>query len=229
MLSRRKAIAAFAALALCSGSRVVRAQAVPESDCATIYVIDHGWHTAIVMPARDFEPKGFFRETTFNDRRWLELGWGDATYYETPGAGVWLGLRALFTPTDTVMQVIGFDEPAAKTFPGLEIVKLRVSPSGYRTIIEYIKGSFARDTDGRPVLSMHGRDGRSSFYKAPGVYHVFRTCNTWLAEVLIKGGLPLDPHDAVRAGDIMAQLRALRWNGGCKAIREVEEENTNAE
>lgn len=197
-------------------------------DCSTVYVVDHGLHTGIVVPARDFGPGAFFREKKFNDWRWLQFGWGDAAFYQTPDAGLLLGLRAIFTPTDTVMHIVGLNDPPAKAFPTRETVALRVMPSGYRAILDYIKGSFARDAEGRPVLSTHGLDGRSSFYTALGSYHVFRTCNTWLTEALVKGGLPLDPENAVRAGDVMAQLRALRWDG-CKATRNEEEEESEEE
>jgi uncharacterized protein (TIGR02117 family) len=222
MLSRRAAILAFALLALQFGGPAARGQATPKSACPTVYVIDHGWHTGIVVPARDFAPRAYFREKQFRDWRWLKFGWGDAAFYQTPDAGLGLALRALLTPTDTVMHVIGFNSRPARAYPTRETLALKLSPSGYRKVLSYIKGSFALGEDGRPTLSKDGKDGRSGYFKALGSYSILRTCNTWLAQALVKGGLPLDPDDAARAEDLMAQLRALRWNG-CTATREAPE------
>lgn len=222
MPPRRAVIVVFALLALAYGGRAAGAQATPNSACPTVYVIDHGWHTGIVVPARDFAPRPYFREKQFRDWRWLKFGWGDAAFYQTPDAGLGLALRALFTPTDTVMHVVGFNSPPARAYPTRETLALKLSPSGYRKVLSYIKGSFALGEDSRPALSKDSKDGRSAFFKALGSYSILRTCNTWLAEVLVKGGLPLDPDAAARAEDLMAQLRALRWNG-CTATREAVE------
>lgn len=223
MHARRAAFLVLALLALLSGDRQAAAQRAPAAECATIFVINHGWHTGIAVPAADFAPGAFFREKQLTDRRWLEFGWGDAAFYQTPDAGLGLALRALFAPTDTVMHVVGFDNPPTKAYPTREALALGFPPAGYRAVLGYIKGSFARDAEDRPVLSKDPKDGRSAYFKARGRYSILRTCNTWLAEALVAGGLPLDPEEAARAEDLMAQLRSLKWDG-CKATREVEEE-----
>jgi len=213
MRARRAALIAVALLAHVAGGRVAA------EECATVYVINHGWHIGLAAPATDFAPGAFFRERTFERWRWLEFGWGDAAFYQTPDAGLGLALRALFTPTDTVMHVVGFDNPPPRAFPTRETLAVRLPLAGYRATLAFIKDSFARGEDSMPVLSKDSGDGRSAFYKAIGSYSILRTCNTWLAEALAKAGLPLDPDRAARAEDLMAQLKALRWNG-CRAIRE---------
>lgn len=220
MATRRAVLLAVAMLALHAGNRLATAQAPPVASCATVYVVNHGWHAGIVVPSEDFAPRAFFRETRFADRRWLEFGWGDAEFYQTPDAGLALAFRALFASTGTVMHVVGIDGPPPAAYPRREVLALELPPAGYRAVLGHIKASFAAGADGRPILSKDGRDGRSAFYRALGKYHIRRTCNTWLAEALVKGGLPLDPEEAARIEDLLPQLRALRWNG-CKASREA--------
>ena len=222
MLSHRAAIVVLALLAPLPGGSAAEAQAAAKPSCPTVYVINHGWHTGLVVSAVDFAPSAFFREKQVRDWRWLKFGWGDAAFYQTPDAGLGLALRALLTPTDTVMHVIGFNSPPARAYPTRETLALKLSPAGYRAVLGYIKGSFALGEDGRPALSKDGKDGRSVFYKALGSYSILRTCNTWLAQALVTGGLPLAPDEAARADDLMVQLRALRWTG-CQATRDAPE------
>jgi len=217
----RAALVVCALLALIPGGRAAEPEGAAKPACPTVYVTNHGWHTGIAVPAADFGPTGFFREKTFGGWHWLEFGWGDAEFYQTPDAGLGLALRALLSPTDTVMHVVGYNNPPAKAYPTQETLALKLTPAGYRAVIAYIRDSFARDADGKPALSKDGIDGRSAFYKAVGSYSIRRTCNTWLAEALAEGGLPLDPEEAGRAEDLMAQLKALRWDG-CRATREEE-------
>ena len=122
------------------------------------------------------------------------------------------------------MHVVGFNSPPARAYPSRETLALKLTPTGYRAVLTYIKDSFARGPDERPALSKDRDDGRSAFYKARGSYSILRTCNTWLAEALAEGGLPLAPEEAARAEDLMVQLKGLQWDG-CRASREEVEEN----
>ena len=222
MAMRQAAFLAVAVLALHFGSLPAAVKAAPTAGCATVYVVNHGWHAGLVVASEDFAPRAFFRETQFADWRWLEFGWGDADFYQTPDAGLALAFRALFASTGTVMHVVGFDNPPRAAYPRREVVALQLPPAGYRAVLSHIKASFAMGADGLPILSKDGGDRRSAFYRALGKYHIRRTCNTWLAEALVKGGLPLDPDEAARIEDLLPQLRAVRWNG-CKASREAAE------
>jgi len=228
MRPRRAALVVCALLALIPGGRAAAPEGAAKPACATVHVINHGWHMGIAVPAADFGPKAFFREKTFGGWRWLEFGWGDAEFYQTPDAGLGLALRALLSPTDTVMHVVGYNNPPAKAYPPQETLALKLTPAGYRAVLAYIKDSFGRGEEKKPALSKDGNDGRSAFYKAVGSYSILRTCNTWLAEALVKGGLPLDPEEAARAEDLMAQLKALRWEG-CRSSREEVESGNGVE
>jgi hypothetical protein len=49
--------------------------------------------------------------------------------------------------------------------------------------------------------------GNSRFYPARGRFHIFRNCNTWVAEGLGVAGVPISRF-TITAGSVMAQVRA---------------------
>jgi len=52
-----------------------------------------------------------------------------------------------------------------------------------------------------------GLYGRSRFYASRERFHLFKTCNVWVATALREAGLPVTP--SINAGALMARLRAL--------------------
>lgn len=177
--------------------------------CHSIYVADHGWHTGLILLRQDFDPRVSLRTTYFDDKQWLEFGWGDAAFYQAEEMSVGLALRALFSPTDAVMHVYAFDGMPAKNFPESEVVRIRVTQAGYRRMIRFIRDAFARDQNGHVMPLKRGLYGRSHFFKARGTYSMDRTCNTWTAEALREAGLAIDPASAATSGGVMSQLAYL--------------------
>jgi uncharacterized protein (TIGR02117 family) len=183
-----------------------RATAEP---CREITVVNHGYHTGIIVPLRDFEPHRFLRTSFFNGYQWLEIGWGDADFYQAAGEDVWLGLKALLTPTDAVMHISAFLRPPAERFRAAELVQVAVTEDGYRRLINRLKLQFIRTRDGRVKPIRPGLYGRSYFFRARGVYSIFYTCNSWTAEVLAYAGVKIDQDAAKRASSVMEQLREI--------------------
>ena len=62
--------------------------------------------------------------------RFLEAGWGDRAFYESPEAGVRLALKAAFSSEGSVLHVAGFDPPPATYFSRAEIIAIELSGRG---------------------------------------------------------------------------------------------------
>jgi uncharacterized protein (TIGR02117 family) len=183
------------------------------ASCRTVHVVDNGWHTGIIIPARNFAPARFLGSDYFKGKEWLEFGWGDAGFYQAKDISAGLALRALFWPTEAVMHVYGFNGAPPRVFRKNQLVTLHIPASGYRKLLDGLRGGFARGTAGQVIPLKPGLHGRSHFYRGTGSYSVMRTCNTWTAEVLAAGGVAIDPDDAARASDVMWQLRRLPQDG----------------
>lgn len=79
----------------------------------TVHVVRHGWHSGLVI-RRDLIPRGAWPEHDgFPGARFLEVGWGDRAFYQSPDAGIALALEASFASGGSVLQVTGLDRPPA--------------------------------------------------------------------------------------------------------------------
>lgn len=197
------------------GWGVASADSTPSANsCRTVYVADHGWHTGLIVLAQDFQPRTSLRTTFFDDKRWIEVGWGDAAFYQAEETSFTLAVKALFSPTDAVMHVYAFDPEPTGNFPESTVKPVRMTAAGYRKMLAFVQGEFTRDDDGAPTPVKRGLYGRSYFFEGEGSYSLARTCNTWTAEALQAGGVAIDPSDATTAGGVMDQIAALD-GGGC--------------
>ena len=172
-----------------------------------IYVTSNGWHSGIVV-ARALLPAGAIPEAAdFPDAPYLSLGWGDAEFYPARRPTFAMTLRAAFQPTPAVVHMAGLPGHPREVFPTNEVVELRVSTEGFRNLLAYLDGSFARDGRERTRSITPGLYSFSRFYRATGKFHLANTCNTWTARGLELAGLPIRVSGTLRAEDLMAQVR----------------------
>lgn len=197
---------------IAGATAVVAASAVPfqaraAARCRTLYIGGHTRHASVIVDRRDFDPAQSLGTLDFNGKDWLEFGWGDADFYQARGEDILFGLKALFLPTGAVMHVHGFNGSPASNFPKTEILELHFTPAGYAHLLDFIRISFARDTEGQVMPIGPGLYGLSRFYEGTGTYSMFNTCNTWMAKVLAAGGFPIDPADVGTVGQFMEHVR----------------------
>lgn len=178
-----------------------------DSTNKTAYVINsYGWHTSIVLAVQDIEPSLHLYEAA-GDASYVEVGWGDESYYQATRTTSLMGMKALFWPTDSVLHVVLLDKDPAGSFPDAQIVALELSEDGFDRLAEFIDSSFAVDEKGRLIRLGSGLYGNSYFYRAEGTFYFFRTCNTWTADVIRASGYPITAFSVVSADHVMKQLK----------------------
>jgi uncharacterized protein (TIGR02117 family) len=165
-----------------------------------VYVVTHGWHTGLAMRTADVD---FARWRPLPDpgRRYLEVGWGDRDYYPAPRFNLWYGFKALAWPTPSVLHVAGFDEPPARYFPASEVVELRLTRAGFEGLLTYIAASF--EPNPQPIAPALYASG--AFYPSREKFHLFKTCNVWVARGLRAAGI--EARSALTTEGLMSQLR----------------------
>lgn len=201
----------LSALAGCAGLPPAAGTKADSGPGRVLYVAGHGWHTGLVVRSADIPQEAWPARRDFPDARYLELGWGDREYYVREDPGIWIGLRALFWPTESAIHAVGVRGAIEREFPASEIVELRVSETGFQRLVEFVAASHARDAAGEwIVLGAGQRPNRSRFYASGRRFHLFETCNTWVARALREGGVRIDPRAAITAGSLMRQVRSAR-------------------
>jgi uncharacterized protein (TIGR02117 family) len=190
----------------------------PVREGRAVFVLGHGYHTGLAIHARDLPQAAWPAQRDFSDADVFELGWGEREYYPREHPGVWLALRALFTPTASTLKVTAVTGPLSRRFPQSEILELHVSDAGFARMVEFVRQSHEFDTAGRAiVLSTHAEE-RIRFYASPGTFHLFENCNVWVARALQAAGLPVDPKTAGTAGMLLRQVQPLQVSAPVGAV-----------
>lgn len=187
-----------------------------------VMVIDHGWHSGVVVRTADLRAAALARarpnpedaaklrwlSSRFPQAEWLEIGWGDrAVYTATPDLGsldLWDGLRALAVPTPSVLQVVPGRGAPDQWFRGGDQVTLQLSPAGFARLAEGIAEAIPDRLPAEPVAP--ALYGGGVFYPSRLDYHLLRTCNHWISGLLRRAGVPSSPMPGTFSATLMAEL-----------------------
>jgi uncharacterized protein (TIGR02117 family) len=200
----------------------------------SVYVVNHNdWHTGIVVRRTDIPDDLWPEQRDFHGFNYVEVGWGDRDYYQASAPTWWITLKAAFWPSRSVLHVVGLDHPVALSFPGSEMIEIGLSSRGAEQLAAFIHESYKRDESGRSVSAGPGRYAHSRFYPARGVFHLFKTCNTWTAHAMRAAGCPVTPWYAITAGNLMRQAKhcrqvARRESDACPRCLEAIDDDTMA-
>lgn len=177
-------------------------------DKRTVYLVSHGWHAGIVLRREDLFGKRWPIIDDFPHGEYLEIGWGDLEFYQNPEPGSWLMIRAVLQPTDSVLHVVGFEGEVTRYFPNSEVIRIELPLENFRRLSQTIAASFELDGEGRPLSLGPGLYGNSRFYRSRESYHLFNTCNVWVARILRTAGLPVNPALSLRVEGLLEQVRS---------------------
>ena len=178
-------------------------------DVRVVWVVDHGWHTCVVVRAADFPADRWPERADFPGARFLEAAWGDRDFYAAPRGSLALALRAAFVSRGSVLHVVGFRAPVTEYFAGSEVVEVALSRRGFEALVRFIDDAHARADAGRAPRLAPPLYGDGGFYPAGARYSVLTTCNTWIASALRAAGCPITPLWAATAGGVLVQVRPL--------------------
>lgn len=185
-------------------SNLTNNQPVPGSK--KIYILKHQWHTGIIFKIEDIKSDLDFLVQDFGDSEYIEVGWGDKDFYMAREETVWLVFKAAIWPTKSVLHVAEIKNNQLMMFEEDEIIEIELDDEDLDKLILYIKSSFYLDENKRPEKLGKGLYGKSQFYLSEEKYHLFKTCNVWMAKGLKKGGVPIHPFYAFTSKNIIKQL-----------------------
>jgi len=171
-----------------------------------IYVVRHEWHTGLAVKYDDIAPHLWPEKDDFPEALYLEVGWGDRDFYQTPLAGLGILLQAALNSPASVLFVIGLPTAVTRYFPYADILEIPLSRRGLEEMVRFIHVTYKRDARGQTIPLGPGHNHRHSvFYLAEGDYSLLNTCNTWISRALQAAGLPVET--ALFAGGVMRQAK----------------------
>jgi uncharacterized protein (TIGR02117 family) len=201
------------ALIACSGKPYV---VEPEERAGSVrshrlFVVSHGWHTGIIVSARDLNDVVPELESRFGAVPYYEVGWGDKKFYQAREATTGLALQAIFRSEGAVLHVVAIPGHPQDYFFGSEVLETCVPDAGRISLKSFLSGSFTRDASGQAIALSKGIYRDSQFYLGEGRYNLFNTSNKWTAKALRSAGMDISPAFKLTAGSVMSYLRSNPW------------------
>jgi uncharacterized protein (TIGR02117 family) len=198
----------------CCGFSTEAAKKFLEDDSLkTIYLIKQRWHTAVVFHTEDVDSLIFPEVKYFHAAELIDIGWGDEAFYQAPDFDWNLAYQALFYPTPSTLRMEGIFISMLEYFNLSEIVvELKINNEQLKILQGYISDTIWRDDNNEHKILSTQYLNRVYFFKANGEYHLFNTCNTWLARGLKSSGIEIEDdiilteqlfNEAAKIGDVI--------------------------
>ena len=175
---------------------------------AIVYVVDRGWHTDVGLPADEIHGPLASLESRFPGVQFFTFGFGERQFFISRQPNLGESLSALL-PSASALLVTGLIATPQAAFGAAHVVVLHVSGDGLARIEAAIWQELETSpgTTARPLAN--GPYEGSLFYAARGTYDAFNTCNTWTADILHAGGLPISAAGVLFSGQVMGMARAI--------------------
>jgi Protein of unknown function (DUF2459) len=182
---------------------------VPAANDAVVYVIRREWHTDIGLPVEEIAGPLATLESPFPGVRFLTFGFGERQFLVNHEKGFGAMLGALL-PSQSALLMTALAAPPEQAFGSRRVVALRLSRAGLYQIQAALWHELELSAAGEPMLLANGPYEGSVYYAARDTYYGLYTCNTWTADILRAGGLPLPAAGVLFAGQVMG---AASWIG----------------
>ncbi|AMC33822.1 TIGR02117 family protein [Janthinobacterium sp. B9-8] len=216
-----------AAVLLCFISLFSLAENTPERASAApskfnkIYVVNNGWHTGLVVPAQPLQDLFPELKQRFANAAYLEIGWGDKGFYQTPDVTVKVALRAIFGLSGSIIHVVAIPQSPEQHFARQNPRAFCLKPQQLSALNQFIAASFYQNNNKNIIAGQAGIYGDSQFYEAVGSYHLFNTCNSWTAQSLQSAGLEISAFLKLTASSVMDALSKLPSGCAVEVLPEI--------
>ncbi len=189
-----------------ANNSVVLEQQVAAIADKKIFIVNHGWHTSLIIPAVVLKSRLPDLQERFPNASHLEIGWGDQGFYQAKKITLPLLIKALFWPTKSVVHVVDVPQTVETYFSKSEIAVICLNKVQYADLLVFIESSMAKNAKGKLITKQKGIYGNSQFYAGIGQYHFMNTCNKWTVKALASAGLNISPQFKLTASSVMRSL-----------------------
>ena len=180
---------------------------------AVIYVIERSWHSDIGLPVDEITGSLAGLEHGFPGVRFLTFGFGERQFLLARQA-TFGGMVSAMLPSRSALLMTALDATPDTAFGAQHVVVLHISHDGLARIEAAVWQQLEKTPAGEPVTLGDGPYPGSVYYAALGTYDAFNTCNTWTAEMLHAGGLPVPTTGVLFVGQVLGMARSIAAQQG---------------
>ncbi len=176
----------------------------------TIYLIKQRWHTGIVFQRNEIDTTLWPEIIIFKNYKYIDIGWGDEKFYQHPDFDLALAAEALFIPTPSTLRVFGFNLTIEENINISDrAIEIKITKEQLDSLCKYIHSTYTFNEDGKPIFLSEQFNGSVKFYKANGKYHLFNTCNTWVAKGLKQAGFTNFSSSTILVNELFSQATEI--------------------
>ena len=178
-----------------------------------VFVVQSRWHTGIILKTAEADTGIWPGISQHLNKRFIDIGWGDERFYQAQWSPFFLAARAILCPTQSILEIDVYNADIRKIYgKNARLIRIPVSKTQLNEICRFIGNSYMRDQQGQPQLSTINASN-TRFYLATRKYHLFRTCNTWIALAFRMSGFQVRSCCIINANQLFRQLEKIPGAG----------------
>ena len=177
----------------------------------SVYVLRRGRHTDLILPVGSLHGPLSAVAADFPGARYLTFGFGDRQYVLALHKNLAHVLLAPF-PGAGLLLVTGLQAAPSDVYGSEHLIALPVRQEQVDAIGRFVWDSLQQDEKGAVLPYLPGKYPGNVYYPSSKTYYGLYTCNTWTAEGLKSGGLPVSTFGVLLAGQVWDQVQAIAAN-----------------
>ncbi len=177
-----------------------------------VYVLCDDWHCELLIAYHHFKNSSILANIDLLPGYMVQAGWGEQDYYMKKNPDSWDALKAALWPTNGVLHIRMIyekEDSALRHLHHYRIFRIRMNGKEIQNLVNFIEESFYLDESGKPLYLAPGWWPGSSFYMSSKDYFLPRTCNTWTASALQKGGVDIRPLLYMNSSSLVKKLSEI--------------------
>ncbi len=171
-----------------------------------VWLLADELHTGIVFPYDWLIESGYVPPKGFPKSKYVTLSWGNReAYVQEAWLTPWQAIRALCSPSPSVMELIPFDYEVVDVCPYQRVWRKLVPRERGPSVAAFLNGCVSHGSDGLPWS--HGKSswGNGVLLDSPHAYYLPRICNVWTLQAMEACGCRIHPWGGLTASGVIRQ------------------------
>lgn len=189
-------------------AQTVNQNAQREDASIKIYIAKSYWHTGYILYNDSLAQEHLPVLKNFDSFELVDIGMGEREFYMDPSYDLFLAAKAILYPTEGTVRIAGVPGNIDDLIRWRDyVVELELTGVQFEKLCEFIEESLIMDEFFIPVIIEKRAEGSIVFYESPQSYHLFNTCNTWLASGLRFANLDeIKPFNVITSQNLFEEL-----------------------
>jgi len=179
-----------------------------ENNKHSIFIAKNSWHVGIILEIDEYLLSQMDVIKQFDKFNYADIGWGDAEFYQSPSDfDLYLAAKAILLPTSSVLRIQGYNRSINDIINWRDYTfEIKLDSAQYKKLCKFISDSFKRDSTNLLISTSEKYNGVVRYYSSIHNYHMFYTCNTWVAEALEYAGTEVISSNVITAEELFTEL-----------------------